>query len=97
MNTRGMLRRRNIVLDFYSCELCLLQRVETLRHLFLHCSFAKNCWATIGVIVSSWLRDERATTYMKHHINKPFVMEIIITMSWCIWKSEMGGFLTIKI
>jgi hypothetical protein len=27
---------------------------------------------------------------MKHHINKPFAMEIIITMSWCIWKKWNG-------
>jgi hypothetical protein len=79
-----------MVLDSYSCELCLRQRVETTRHLFLHCSFVKNCWAMIRVLVSSWLRAERATAYMKHHINKPFAMEIIIIMSWCIWNERNG-------
>jgi hypothetical protein len=64
LNTRGMMRRRNMVLDSYTCELCLLQRVETLRHLFLLCPFAKNCWASIEVLVPSWLRAQRATTYM---------------------------------
>jgi hypothetical protein len=81
-----------MVLDSYSCELCLRQRVETARHLFLHCSFAKNCWAMIRVLVPSWLRAERATAYIKHYINKPFTMEIIIIMSWCIWK-ELNGWL----
>jgi hypothetical protein len=79
-----------MVLDSYMCELCLLQRVETLRHLFLLCPFAKNCWASIGTLVPSWLRAERNTVYMKRHINKPFAMEIIITMSWCIWKERNG-------
>jgi hypothetical protein len=35
LNTRGRLRRRNMHLDSYVCELCILQREETLRHLFL--------------------------------------------------------------
>jgi hypothetical protein len=37
-----------MVIDSYTCELCLRQREETLRHLFLRCSFAKNCW------ISNW-------------------------------------------
>jgi hypothetical protein len=65
LNTRGMLQRRNMIPDSYTCELCLLQRVETMRHMFLLCPFAKNCWASIGVLVPSWLRAEGVTTYMK--------------------------------
>jgi hypothetical protein len=77
-----------MALDSYTCELCLLQRVETLRHLFLLCPFAKNCWASIGVLVPAWLRIDRATSYMKRHINQPFAMEIIIIMTWCSWKER---------
>jgi hypothetical protein len=73
-----------MILDSYTCELCLLRRVETLRHLFLSCPFAKNCWASIGVPIPSWLGATRATTYMKRHIGLSFAMEIIITMCWCI-------------
>jgi hypothetical protein len=54
-----------MVLDSYTSELCLHQRVETLRHLFLHYPFAKNCWAAIGVQVPSWLRVERATAHIR--------------------------------
>jgi hypothetical protein len=36
--------------------------------------------------VPIWIRADRATSYMKRHINQPFAMEIIIIMSWCIWK-----------
>jgi hypothetical protein len=75
-----------MVLDSYTCELCLLQREETLRHLFLSCPFAKNCWASM--MIPSWLRATRATTYMKCHIGLPFTMEIIIMMRWCIWKER---------
>jgi hypothetical protein len=43
LNTRGLLQRKNMCLKSYSFELCLLQRVETLRHLLLKCSFAEQC------------------------------------------------------
>jgi hypothetical protein len=75
-------------LDSYTCELCLLQREESLRHLFLSCPFAKNCWASIGVMIPSWLKATRAMAYMKCHIGLSFAMEIIITMCWCIWKER---------
>jgi hypothetical protein len=45
LNTRGMLRRRNMYLDSYACEMCIQQREESLRHLFFRCSFAKKLLA----------------------------------------------------
>jgi hypothetical protein len=47
-------------LESYTCELCLLQKEEKLRHLFLSCSFAKNCWQLIGVQVATLLQPQRA-------------------------------------
>jgi hypothetical protein len=44
LNTRGLLRRKNMYLDSYVCELCIRQREEILWHLFFRCPFAKNCW-----------------------------------------------------
>jgi hypothetical protein len=44
LSTRGLLRRKNMYLESYTCELCLLHREENLRHLFFKCSFAINCW-----------------------------------------------------
>jgi hypothetical protein len=43
LNTRSLLKRKNMQLDSYDCELCLLQKEEKLRHLFFKCSFARNC------------------------------------------------------
>jgi hypothetical protein len=79
-----------MILDSYICEMCLLQREETLRILFFSCPFAKNCWASIGVLMPSWLRPTRAMTYMKRNLGLPFAMEIIITMCRCIWKERNG-------
>jgi hypothetical protein len=85
LNMSGMLRRRNMQLDSYDCELCLLQKVERLRHLFYRCPFAKNCWAQIGVAVPTWLTLEGATKHIKRNLRVPFSMKIIILMCWCIW------------
>jgi hypothetical protein len=58
LNTRGLLRRKSMQSDPYTCELCILQKEEKRRHLFLRCPFAKKGWMTIGVAVRSWLRPE---------------------------------------
>jgi hypothetical protein len=77
-----------MLLKSYTCELCLHQRIEILRHLFMCCPFAKNCWSSIGVTMPTWLRPERATAYLKRTINKMFAMKIIIIMCWSIWKQR---------
>jgi hypothetical protein len=87
-NTRGHLRRRRMHLDSYTCDLCILQKEETLRHLFFRCSSAKLYLQRIGVIVPSWLKPDRATCHIKRAMRQPFAMEIIIIMCWSIWKER---------
>jgi hypothetical protein len=84
-NTRGLLRRKNMALESYTCHLCILQKEEKLRHLFYRCPFAKQCWLQIGIIVTTWLKPDRATRYIKRKLNSSFAMEIIILMCWSIW------------
>jgi hypothetical protein len=48
----------------------------------------QNSVSLIGILVPTWLRAEHVTAYMKRHINQPFAMEIIMIMSWCIWKER---------
>jgi hypothetical protein len=43
LSTRYILRRRNQVIPWYECVLCNLHVEETLKHLFLHCNFARSC------------------------------------------------------
>jgi hypothetical protein len=43
LNIRDRLRRRDMELESYTCENCILQRNETIYHLFLRCNFVKNC------------------------------------------------------
>jgi hypothetical protein len=85
LNTRALLRKKNMALDSYTYELCILQKEEKLRHLFYRCSFVERCWLQIGVSVPTWLRPQRTTRYLKRRLRVPFAMEIIILISWSIW------------
>jgi hypothetical protein len=85
LNTRGMLRRKNMQLDSYNCELCLLQKEEKLIHLCFKCPFAKICCNLIRVTVPTWLKSEKAIGHIKRALRLPFTMDIIIVMCWCIW------------
>jgi hypothetical protein len=88
LNTRSMLRRRHMILDSYVCEQCLRQVDELNMHLFFRCSFTKNYWYQIGVTVPTWLRPDRATKHIKRSLDVPFAMEIIMLMTWRIWKER---------
>jgi hypothetical protein len=86
LNTRNMLRRKNMTLESYTCENCIWQKEETLYHLFLRCNFAKACWHSIGLIPPRIVNPEEAAANLKQQLNVPFSMEVIILMTWSIWK-----------
>jgi hypothetical protein len=44
----------------------------------------------IGIIVSSWLKSDRATRRIKISLNKPFAIEVIILICWSIWTQKNG-------
>ncbi|TVU31706.1 hypothetical protein EJB05_23404, partial [Eragrostis curvula] len=88
LSTRDLLKRKNMALDSYTCEMCIRQKDETLRHLFLDCSFARNCWALVGINITRRRNAFQALSFFKRTLNVPFYMEIIILMSGCIWTSR---------
>jgi hypothetical protein len=47
LDTRDLLRRKNMVLQDYGCAIGGAGLDETLEHLFLKCSFATQCWSTL--------------------------------------------------
>ena len=65
LSTRNLLKRKNMFLPSYDCSV-----EETIAHLFLECSVARDCWSLINLTVIS---------------SPNCVMEIIIIMCWCIW------------
>jgi predicted nucleic acid-binding Zn ribbon protein len=90
LNTRSLIRRKNMNLYSYVCELCIHQFEEKLRHLFFKCPFAKNCWQAIRVTIPGWLRSDRATRRIQISLNMPFAMEVIILTCWSIWCERNG-------
>jgi hypothetical protein len=88
LNTRSFLRRRSMLLDSYTCENCILQHGETILHLFLRCNFARRCCLMIGITPSSTTDLVHALLRIRVRLKVPWRMEIIIIMSWCIWRSR---------
>jgi hypothetical protein len=81
-----MLRRKNMTLESYTCKICIWQKEETLYHLFLRCNFVKACWNSIDLVPPRIANPEEAAANLKQQLNVPFSMEIIILMTWSIWK-----------
>jgi len=75
-----------MVLESYVCELCIIQREETLKHMFFRCSFARNCWSSIEIHYPIHLQTIQIIKRTKQSLNAPFYMEIIVLMAWNIWK-----------
>lgn len=89
VNTRGTLKRRNMQLDDYNCEMCILQKEETIHHLFLRCSFARACWLSIGLFAPTTTTNaEIAIKRFKRQLNIPFYMDVIILMTWSVWTTR---------
>ena len=84
LSTRELLRRRNMELPDYNCVHCNTPTEETLEHLFLHCPFAHNCWASINLFVGN-SNPFVTLEQFRDQLNVPFFMDVIIVMSWCIW------------
>jgi hypothetical protein len=82
LNTRSLLRRKNMALEDYNCVLCSHQTEETLEHLFLICPFAEACWATLGIYIPQHDDIFAVLDNVKVMLNMSFYMEIIITMAW---------------
>lgn len=48
LSTRNLLKRKRMALESYNCVLCNSLE-ETAQHLFLSCSFARQCWNYLGI------------------------------------------------
>lgn len=49
LNTRSLLRRKNMALEYYNCAICSLGTKETSIHIFFECPFSCACWNYIGI------------------------------------------------
>jgi hypothetical protein len=95
INTRDLLRRKTTALDSYTCDLCILQKLETTAHLILICNFAKACWQSIGVTFISTRSMPHIFNRIRRKLGVSFFMDIIILMSWSIWSTRNDWILSI--
>jgi hypothetical protein len=91
LSTRDILQRKDMHLESYTCDMCILQRLETNAHLFLRCNFARACWEAIDISVVTSRLVPHTINRISRHLRVPFFMEIIILMAWSIWKTRMNG------
>lgn len=49
LNTRNLLRRKNMYFESYSCVLCVEDEEETRQHLFFDCRFSQAWWIYLGI------------------------------------------------
>jgi hypothetical protein len=85
LSTRDLLWRKNMELDSYTCDLCILQKLKSAAHLFLRCNFAKACWYSVGISVVTTRSVTQIIDSIRRKLEVPFSMDIIIIMSWSIW------------
>jgi hypothetical protein len=77
-------------LESYTCENCILQRLETVYHLFLRCSFTTRCWESIGIIPPRVSCPQRAVSRLKRQLRHSCALQIIMLSAWSIWKCRNG-------
>jgi hypothetical protein len=88
VSTRELLKRKNMVLQDYTCVLCNGAIEESQTHLFLQCPFAMQCWGSINLQVQQHLDPFQNLQSFKDQLSEPFFMEVIVLMAWTIWKSR---------
>lgn len=78
LNTRNLLARFFFILQPYNCATLNFPMEETLHHLFWSCPFAEYCWDFICPQRGRNLSVLEGFEDLKHKLNVPFYMEIII-------------------
>jgi hypothetical protein len=88
LSTRNIQRRKNMHLDFYTCVLCNESVEETAEHLFLQCSFAKDCWSIINLGTPPHRTFLKIVDHFKTKLQSQFFMLAVILMCWTIWTAR---------
>lgn len=89
VNTRDMLLKRHFFIgEDHACLLCNISRLETNKHLFHECSFAKRCWDIIGMQWNYSVDTQQMFDQARLAWHKPLFKEITILAAWNIWKQR---------
>jgi hypothetical protein len=75
-----------MILETYSCEICITGQEETTQHLFYGCPFAQNCWGLLNLEIISTGTTFQNITAIKDQLQNRFFLNAAILMCWTIWK-----------
>jgi len=90
LNTRNLLRRKNMHLDEYNCVLCSTGEEETCFHLFFQCPFSQTCWSTIPINWNLSMQPLDMVIQAREDFGSIIFREIFITACWIIWITRNG-------
>lgn len=88
LSTRNILKRKNMHLDDFNCELCNMRVEETSEHLFLHCPFAQDCWGMFNLATDLYADLLQNVNALKTQLDSRFFMETITLICWVIWTAR---------
>lgn len=88
LNTRNLLRRKNMELEDYNCVLCNTGHEETSWHLFFECPFSQTCWNTIPIIWNLNLQPFDMVLEARETFGIKIFREIFIIACWIIWLTK---------
>jgi len=75
-----------MILETYSCEICITGQEETTQHLFWGCPFTQNCWGLLNLEIIPTGSTFQNITAIKDQLQNRFFMIATILMCWTIWK-----------
>jgi hypothetical protein len=85
LNTRNLLRRKNMELENYNGVLCNYDCEETNLHLFFECPFSIACWNTIPICWNTNMPPLDMVIDASTSFGSPIFREIFIMACWIIW------------
>ena len=88
LNTRNLLRRKNMHLDDYNCVMCNSGTEETCFHLFFECPFSQECWDRIPINWNLNLPPLDMIIVARTNFGHSIFREIFITACWVLWTTR---------
>lgn len=88
LNTRNLLRRKNKILEDYSCVLCTTNCEETSFHLFFYCPFSRSCLNFISVNCNLHLPPMDMVIKARNDFDNSVFREVVVTACWIIWTTR---------
>ena len=88
LNTRNILRRKNMALPSYDCAICNNGTEETLLHLFFQCPLALACWNLLQVTPVDSDSFFGTIENIKSQLSSSIFMSLSILLCWTIWTAR---------